>query len=85
MTPLHTVPCVMAANAALIGAISLFRAAISFLIAWAVALFDIVTSPNALVMMVRLSSSPPWLVRPCVFAMIPESNFLLAGLEVINS
>ena len=85
VTPLNTVPCVLAANTALIDAISLFRADISSLIAWAAALFDIVTSPNAFVMMVRSSSSPPWSVRPCVFEMIPDSNLLPAGPEVMNS
>ena len=83
--PLHTVPCVLAANAALIEAISLFRAAISSFIVWAAALFDMVTSPNAFVMMVRSSSSPPWSVRPCVFAMIPDSNLRPAGPEVMKS
>ena len=51
--------CALAATAALIASISLFREAISSLITCTAALFDIVTSLNKLVIMVRSLSSPP--------------------------
>ena len=59
VTPLHAVPCVLTANGAQIDAIFLFRVAIYSLIVWAAVLFDIVTSPNAFVIMARSSLSPP--------------------------
>ena len=83
--PLHTVPCVLAANAALIAAISLFSAASSSLMVCAAALLDIATSPSAFVIVVRSSSSAPWSARPCVLEIMPESSFLPAGPEVINN
>ena len=83
--PLVTVPCVLAASAALIDAISWFMAASCSLIVSVAALLAIVTSPNALVMMVRSSSSSPLSVRVCALAITPDSSFLPAGPEVMYS